>query len=128
MDENTYAPKTAQRYAQMKVQEAMNKSGSAFVRLCSEALAAKLIGQEDPRGDKTIVEDPADPGRKQALEQRAEQLRQDPAFRNALGMIPAGETAQETLQNRRDWLAGGEGLVNLYGMAQEMQPQQQMQP
>ena len=126
VDENTYAPKTAERFSRMKTQEALNKSGSAFMKLCSEALAAQLIGRESPRGDKTIVEDPADPGRKQALEERAAQLRQDPAFRNALALIPQGRTAQETLLNRRESLAG-EGLATLYDISKEPQPQQGMQ-
>ena len=124
MDENTFAPKTAERYSRMKTQEALNKSGSAFLKLCSEALATQLIGREGPRGGKTIAEDPADPDRKQALEERAAQLRQDPAFRNALALIPEGRTAQETLLNRREALAG-EGLATLYDIAKE--PQQQMQ-
>lgn len=126
-DENTYAPMTAKRYAQMKVQQALTQSGSRYVKLCSEALAARLIGQQQERGDKTLVEDPADPSLKQALEQKAAQLRQDPKFRQALAMIPAGRTAQETLQNRQDWLSNGEGLANLYAMSEPAMdlPQQQ---
>ena len=119
VDENTYVPKTAEAYARMKVQQAVNKSGSSYIKLCSEALAAKLIGQKGPLKDKTIVEDLTDPSLKQALEEKAAQLRRDPNFQKALRSIPEGRTPQETLRNRRDWLSNGEGLVNLYNSAKE---------
>ncbi len=119
VDENTYAPKTAGLCARMKVQQAINQSGSSYIKLCSEALAAKLIGQTGQRGDKTLVEDPADPSLKQALEEKAALLRQDPNFHAALKNIPTGDTAEQTRRNRRDWLSNGDGLVNLYNSAKE---------
>ncbi|MBO6157712.1 MAG: hypothetical protein J6P72_00465 [Firmicutes bacterium] len=115
VDKYTYAPKTVDVFSRQKVDEAVTKSGSAFVKLCSEALAAQLIGMESQRGNKTLVMDPYDPAASQILEQRARQLRHDPDFRAALRGIQPGLTEEQTVLNRRIALeADGKGLVNLY--------------
>lgn len=113
VDEYSFAPKTADRVAKRKTQEALNKTGPEFEKLCSEALAAKLIAARNPRGGKTLVEDAADPSLRRDLEKQAEALREDPAFRSVLNSISGCATPVER-RSRMQQLAGGAGLHNLY--------------
>lgn len=120
VDEDTYAPKTADRVVKKKLKEAANKTGSEFRKLTSEALAVKMFAQNNPRKGKTIVEDPLHPELKTQMNQRARELRNDPNFRSALSMFPAGNT-QQSLRSRTLQIGQtGEGLLNSYNFAKEM--------
>lgn len=113
VDEYSFAPKTADRVAKRKTLEALNKTGPEFEKLCSEALAAKLIAARNPRGGKTLVEDAADPSLRRDLEKQAEALREDPAFRRVLESISGCATPKER-RSRMQELADGAGLHKMY--------------
>ena len=126
VDKDTYKPMTAQLFAEKKMKEAMKASGTKFTKLCSEALAAKMMADENKdRGEKMIVDNPYDPAVKQQLEQRARQLRQDANFQSILREIPPSENAAERLQLRQVFLGNDGSIMKNNYMDKTRPPQAQ---